>query len=56
MDEAKLKQAVDNILESYPQEVVAVYLNAFNGINETNWPALSEMLESDSRLQLGAAA
>ena len=39
-----------------PQEVVAVYLNAFNGINETNWPSLNDMLASDARLQLDAAA
>lgn len=56
MDEAKVKQAVDAILETYPQEVVAVYLNAFNGINETNWPSLNTMLETDDRLQLGATA
>jgi hypothetical protein len=36
--------------------VVAVYLNAFNGMNETGWPALKTLLESDQRLQLGAAA
>lgn len=53
MDEPKVREAVDKVLESYPQEVVAVYLNAFNGINETNWPALNTMLESDDRLQLG---
>ena len=53
MDETKVKGAVDSILEAYPQEVVAVYLNAFNGINETNWPALNSMLEADHRLQLG---
>jgi hypothetical protein len=54
MDEGRVREAVDKILASYPQEVVAVYLNAFNGINETNWPALNTMLESDERLQLGS--
>lgn len=53
MDESRLKEAVDRVLETYPQEEVAVYLNAFNGINETNWPALNTMLESDARLQVG---
>jgi hypothetical protein len=33
---------------------VAVYLNAFNDMNEASWPNLKTMLESDSRLQLGA--
>ena len=53
MEEQKLKEAVDEVLQKYPGEVVAVYLNAFSGINEINWPALKTMLESDDRLQLG---
>jgi len=56
MDDAKLKAAVDQVLEKYPNEVVAIYLNAFNGINETNWPSLNTMLETDDRLQLGTSA
>lgn len=56
MEDAKVKEAIDAILETYPQEVVAVYLNAFNGINETNWPSLNAMLETDDRLQLGTTA
>lgn len=56
MDEAKLKDAVDALLEKYPNEMVAVYLNAFNGMNETDWPVLQTMLEADDRLQLGASA
>jgi hypothetical protein len=55
MDDAKLKSAVDGLLAKYPPEVVAVYLNAFNEMNEANWPNLKTMLESDSRLQLGSA-
>lgn len=55
IDEARLKDAVDRVLEKYPHEVVAIYLNAFNGMNETNWPTLNAMLESDPRLQLGTS-
>jgi len=55
MDDARLKTAVDTLLAKHPQEVVAVYLNAFNEMNEANWANLKTMLESDSRLQLGAA-
>ena len=55
VDEAKLRQAVDTLVEKYPNEVVAIYLNAFNGMNETNWPALNSMLEADDRLQLGTS-
>lgn len=53
VDEATLKGAVDQVLEGHPHEMVAIYLNAFNGMNETNWPALNAMLESEARLQLG---
>lgn len=53
IEAGKLHKAVDQVLEKYPGEVVAVYLNAFSGINETSWPELKTMLESDARLQLG---
>lgn len=55
MDDAKLKSAVDILLAKHSQETVAVYLNAFNEMNEVNWANLKTMLESDVRLQLGAA-
>jgi hypothetical protein len=53
MDDAKLRSAVDVLLGKYPPEVVAVYLNAFNDMNEVEWPNLKTLLESDKRLQLG---
>ena len=53
VEDAKLKAAVEIILAKYPHEVVAVYLNAFNDMNEANWPNLKTLLESDTRLQLG---
>ena len=49
----KLRAAVDALLAKYPPEVVSVYLNAFNDMNEVDWPNLKAMLESDPRLQLG---
>jgi hypothetical protein len=54
MEDEKLKTAVEGLLGTFPPEVVAVYLNAFNDMNEANWPNLKTLLESDSRLQLGA--
>src|SRR5579859_2194786 len=54
MDDAKLKAAVDGLLAKFPPEAVAVYLNAFNDMNEANWTNLKSLLESDPRLQLGA--
>jgi hypothetical protein len=56
MDDARLKAAVEILVAKYPPEAVAVYLNAFNDMNEANWPNLKSILESDKRLQLGAAS
>jgi hypothetical protein len=56
MDDAKLKSAVETLLAKHPPEAVAVYLNAFNDMNEANWTNLKSLLESDARLQLGAPA
>lgn len=53
MDDEKLRKAVETLLEKYPPEVVAVYLNAFHDMNEVNWPNLKTILEADKRLQLG---
>ncbi len=53
VDDEKLKAAVETILAKHPPEVVAVYLNAFNDMNEAGWVNLKTLLESDSRLQLG---
>jgi hypothetical protein len=54
VDDAKLRSAVDVVLAKYPHEATAVYLNAFNDMNEANWANLKTLLETDPRLQLGA--
>ncbi|MEY2429125.1 MAG: hypothetical protein QOJ40_2010 [Verrucomicrobiota bacterium] len=54
MEDAKLQTAVAALLAKYPPEAVAVYLHAFNDMNEVEWPNLKAMLDSDPRLQLGA--
>jgi hypothetical protein len=54
VDDAKLKSAVDTLVAKYPPEAVAVYLHAFNDMNEASWANLKTMLEADSRLQLGS--
>jgi hypothetical protein len=56
MDDVKLKSAIETLLAKYPPEAVAVYLNAFNDMNEANWANLKSILESDPRLQLGAGS
>ncbi len=53
IDDAKLRSAVDGLLAKYPTETVAVYLHAFNDMNEVNWPYLKTLLDTDQRLQLG---
>jgi hypothetical protein len=53
VEDAKLRSAVDVLLGKYPPETVSVYLNAFNDMNEANWPNLKALLEGDARLQLG---
>jgi len=53
IEDDKLRAAVDVVVGKYPPEVVAVYLNAFNEMNEVEWPNLKTMLEADKRLQLG---
>jgi hypothetical protein len=56
IDEAKLRAAVEALITKYPPEAVAVYLHAFNEMNEVEWPGLRTMLDSDPRLQLGGAS
>src|SRR6266705_1968828 len=53
MEDDKLRSAVESLLTKYPPEAVAVYLNAFNDMNEVSWPNLKTILEADKRLQLG---
>jgi hypothetical protein len=55
IEDLKLRGAVDSLLGKYPREVVAVYLNAFQGMNEVEWPNLKTLLEGDKRLELGGS-
>jgi hypothetical protein len=47
----RLQPAVATLLAKYPKEVVAVYLHAFNSMNETKWENLDALLQQDARLQ-----
>ena len=51
IDDAKLNEAVDLLLEKHDQELVAVYLTAFNASNENRWDNLDPLLADDERLQ-----
>jgi len=54
-DKALLKKGVDTLLQQFDPIIVSVYLRCFNQIDETQWPALDEILNTDPRLQLKAA-
>jgi len=49
---AAIKQGIDTLVEKFDPTLVAVYLRAFNCIDETHWPALDELLATDPRLAL----
>ncbi len=53
---AVLTKAVDTLLAQFDPQIVGVYLRTFNQIDETQWPALDEILRSDPRLQPKTAA
>lgn len=50
----KLNDTIGKLLENHSPEVVAVYLHAFQGMDETSWSVLDEILATDPRLALGA--
>ena len=51
-----LRAAIDGLLAAYDPEVVAVYLQAFVATDDTPWPNLVSLLETDPRLQPGRPA
>jgi len=53
---ATLRTAVDTLLAKFDPVLVGVYLRSFNQIDETQWPALDEILTNDPRLQPAAPA
>jgi hypothetical protein len=53
IEDDRLKQAIDQLLSNHEPEKVAVYLQAFNSMNDVQWPFLTGMLEKDERWQLG---
>jgi hypothetical protein len=52
VDESKLNEGVDKLLEKHPQEKVLLYLNSFNAMNDAPWDSLTKRLQEDKRLQL----
>jgi hypothetical protein len=54
-DAALIKKGVNLLLEKFDPQIVSVYLRTFNQIDETQWPALDEILRNEPRLQPKAA-
>ena len=51
-----LIKAVDPLFEKHDPAVVAVYLHAFQALDDKGWGCLAELLAEDPRLQLAAPA
>ena len=47
-----LAEAITKLLEKHAREIVAVYLHAFQAMDETGWSTLDEILSSDPRIAL----
>ena len=46
--------AVDTLLAKHDPTVVAIYLHAFQALDNNGWPTLEEVLKEDERLRLSA--
>ncbi|HEX4086952.1 MAG TPA: hypothetical protein VHY22_18700 [Chthoniobacteraceae bacterium] len=49
-----LEAAIAALLEKYDPAIVAVYLHAFQALDDTGWPLIDEIIAADPRLHLGA--
>src|SRR5215469_2372996 len=47
-----LDKSITELLQKYPREVIAVYLHAFQAMDETGWSNLDAILLTDSRVAL----
>lgn len=48
----ELERVISALLETHDREVVAIYLHAFQALDDHGWPALAELLAEDPRLRL----
>lgn len=51
----KLQAAVETLLAKHDRGLVAVYLHAFQALDENGWPTLEAVLSEDERLRLEPA-
>jgi len=52
VDDEALRAAVEKLLAGFPPQTVALYLHAFNDMNEPKWANLDALLAQDPRLKL----
>jgi hypothetical protein len=53
VEDAALQSAIEGLLARHPREIVALYLHAFQQMNEGGWANLDAHLQTDPRLKLG---
>ena len=53
VEDATLQSAIEGLLARHPREIVALYLHAFQQMNEGGWANLDAHLQTDPRLKLG---
>jgi hypothetical protein len=49
----ELSEIISKLLNTHTPEVVAVYLHAFQAMDDTGWSALNDLVANDPRLALG---
>ncbi len=49
---AEIQKAVETLLEKHDRESVAIYLHAFQAMDDEGWSSLEEVLAEDERLKL----
>jgi len=55
-EKAAIEAAANALLEKYDPAIVAVYLHAFQALDDTGWPHLDDIIAADPRLQLIASS
>jgi hypothetical protein len=55
-EKSALEAAVNALLEKHDPSIVAVYVHAFQALDDVGWPVLNEIIAADPRLQLVAPA
>jgi hypothetical protein len=51
-EKAKLQTVIEDLLTKHDPAVVAVYMHAFQALDEKGWATLEELLAEDARLKL----